>query len=341
MAFDGKTLTFEMYSFNRRLASTLGSTNKAVIVEFIAWSCRHKQSIDSGGYKEFYFDGHWWMKDTFDAWHERFDWLSKNTLKRYFKSLKDDGWIIQKKPRSRFADHTCYYRVDNTKLSSMIVSFVDYRDTKMVPTIENPKRSRVGAKMGSTPTQNGTSSSDKSLLSLLNKNICQSMESTDPRQSDNTHINSLFPDSKDDSNKSIPTQKPKKQPPLESKPKTKSYYTQGFLDAWNGYCGTLPKAQKLSEKRKRQIRSLLKENEDLTYWETVIKRLASSDFCTGKNDRGWTANIDFLLRPDTHLKIMEGQYDNKKPFSKQEKSWGERNDDFIRDELGGCLSNLF
>ena len=31
----------------------------------------------------------------------------------------------------------------------------------------------------------------------------------------------------------------------------------------------------------------------------------------GKNERGWKANFDFLMRPDTQYKVLEGQYDNK------------------------------
>lgn len=43
-----------------------------------------------------------------------------------------------------------------------------------------------------------------------------------------------------------------------------------------------------------------------------IFRVARSHFCTGKNDRGWRASFDWLLRPDTLVRVMEGRYDNKK-----------------------------
>jgi hypothetical protein len=41
-----------------------------------------------------------------------------------------------------------------------------------------------------------------------------------------------------------------------------------------------------------------------------VKRIASSAFCTGTNDRGWRATPDWLLRPDTAAKVLEGKYDD-------------------------------
>lgn len=52
----------------------------------------------------------------------------------------------------------------------------------------------------------------------------------------------------------------------------------------------------------------LEEKPDREYWTNVIDRIARSEFCRGKNDRGWVASIDFLLRPKTHIAVMEGQY---------------------------------
>ena len=49
-----------------------------------------------------------------------------------------------------------------------------------------------------------------------------------------------------------------------------------------------------------------------------MRRIVLSDFCNGKNDRGWKANFDFLLRPNTHIKAMEGAYDNREGSKKEE-----------------------
>jgi hypothetical protein len=47
------------------------------------------------------------------------------------------------------------------------------------------------------------------------------------------------------------------------------------------------------------------------YWVNVIQRMNRSSFCLGQGKDRWLANIDFLCRPDTSGKILEGQYDDK------------------------------
>ncbi len=60
--------------------------------------------------------------------------------------------------------------------------------------------------------------------------------------------------------------------------------------------------------RWKTAKARLSEQPDLGYWEQVVGRVAASPFCNGKNERGWLANFDFLVRPDTHARAMEGQY---------------------------------
>jgi len=47
------------------------------------------------------------------------------------------------------------------------------------------------------------------------------------------------------------------------------------------------------------------------YWISVINRINLSRFCRGSNDRYWRADFDFLVRPGTHHKVLEGKYDDK------------------------------
>lgn len=68
------------------------------------------------------------------------------------------------------------------------------------------------------------------------------------------------------------------------------------------------KAFASGSKRWNTCRSRLAEKPDLGYWVAVVKRIAASPFCRGDNGRSWRANFDFLIRPDTHIKAMEGSY---------------------------------
>lgn len=87
---------------------------------------------------------------------------------------------------------------------------------------------------------------------------------------------------------------------------------------WNEHCGKLKKCLSTSGGRGKHCSARFKENNDLSYWVTVVEKLSESSFCQGNNDRGWQASFDFFIKPDTHLKAMEGKYDNK-PFQHSNK----------------------
>jgi predicted transcriptional regulator len=84
-----------------------------------------------------------------------------------------------------------------------------------------------------------------------------------------------------------------------------------FLDKYNEICVSFPKVKSITEKRKKAIRKILKSYSDDDIIE-MFTNAESSDFLKGKNDRGWKANIDFMLREDKFVNILEGQYNGKK-----------------------------
>lgn len=67
----------------------------------------------------------------------------------------------------------------------------------------------------------------------------------------------------------------------------------------------------LSPRRRAAAQARLSERPSLDEWTRVIQRIAASDFCCGAGDRAWVATPDFLLRPDTAIKALEGAYDNR------------------------------
>ncbi|MGV8153408.1 MAG: DUF4373 domain-containing protein [Alkaliphilus sp.] len=83
-------------------------------------------------------------------------------------------------------------------------------------------------------------------------------------------------------------------------------------DIYNDTCISLPKINKLSKQRKNKIRARLKElGNNMIALEAVFKRVEDSNFCTGKNERGWRADFDWIIKnEDTIIKIQEGKYDN-------------------------------
>lgn len=43
----------------------------------------------------------------------------------------------------------------------------------------------------------------------------------------------------------------------------------------------------------------------------AIRRVGQSSFCTGSNDRGWRADLDFVLQDKSFLGLIEGKYENR------------------------------
>jgi hypothetical protein len=89
-----------------------------------------------------------------------------------------------------------------------------------------------------------------------------------------------------------------------------------LLELWNRVATNLPKIHGLNETRKRKIAALEKQGYSQKDWETLFLTANSTDFLIGKNDRGWRADFDFVLRSAT--KILEGSYGRVKFSGKDE-----------------------
>lgn len=79
---------------------------------------------------------------------------------------------------------------------------------------------------------------------------------------------------------------------------------------YNQYATNLPQVKILNDTRKKNINKLLKVFTEEQFKE-ICKIANTSDFLTGKNDRGWKADFDFLIRTDKAINILEGKFDNK------------------------------
>ena len=86
--------------------------------------------------------------------------------------------------------------------------------------------------------------------------------------------------------------------------------SQAIMEAWNS-CGHLPIIRELSDSRKRTLSARLGEGFFVLNWKAAIGRACKSNFCRGKNERGWKADFDWFIKPGTVAKIMEGKYDNR------------------------------
>jgi hypothetical protein len=91
-----------------------------------------------------------------------------------------------------------------------------------------------------------------------------------------------------------------------------------LLAMWNdaAHAHGMDGARAINSTRRRRIAKLIRDYPSRDYWREVIDRIAASGFCTGKiagyNGRTWRADFDFLTRYETHLKALEGKYDDDK-----------------------------
>ena len=115
----------------------------------------------------------------------------------------------------------------------------------------------------------------------------------------------------------------------EDKKREKKVNYQVVVDLWNS--SNEIKAQRLTDKRRAAIRQLLNEYSEQQIKE-VFQAVPKIPFLRGDNDRGWRADLDYTLRPDKFLKILEGGWETKKeqPTKTEYKGWNNDNKNEIQ-----------
>ncbi len=114
-------------------------------------------------------------------------------------------------------------------------------------------------------------------------------------------------------------------------------------DVYNSICKSLTKVRTVSNNRKQHLKARWRQfNYSLTTFEEVFRKVEASEFCKGKNDRGWRADFDWLIKNDHNMtKVLEGKYDNDKwrvidgtvNANSRNSSWRERNADAFNDPI--------
>lgn len=166
---------------------------------------------------------------------------------------------------------------------------------------------------------------DKALQNLIDKNLiikepCKNQSETDRYFANISSKETLLPEnisSKETLPNNIDISNTNNQQELftnninkeELEVRKKEELGKKFVADYNSICVSLPKCQRITPKRSKGIANLLKKYsyDDIL---TVFEKLEASDFCTGKKN-GWRADIDFILREDKFISVLEGKYDNR------------------------------
>lgn len=98
----------------------------------------------------------------------------------------------------------------------------------------------------------------------------------------------------------------------------------------------MPRVRELTDLRRKAIRMRWRENPDrqsIEWWRMFFDRVASSPFLCGSNERHWTADFDWLLKPANFVKVTEGKYDVAGPRIFSERT--QRNIENLREWANG------
>ena len=85
-----------------------------------------------------------------------------------------------------------------------------------------------------------------------------------------------------------------------------------FLEKFNEACPK--KCRSITPQRRKKLATRMANSQFANHLDEIFAKMKASDFLNGKNNRGWTPTIDWLLENDTNfMKILEGKYDNATP----------------------------
>lgn len=100
-----------------------------------------------------------------------------------------------------------------------------------------------------------------------------------------------------------------------------------IISAFNEICASLPKVQKLTDARKRAIKSvipLLGEGDPVDAFRGVFAQVQSSDFLCRRNTKtSFRASFDWIMNKKNILKIIEGNYSDSNKAEVSKEGWGE------------------
>ncbi len=100
---------------------------------------------------------------------------------------------------------------------------------------------------------------------------------------------------------------------LPEEPKKVRINYSEIVDLFKSICVDLSKPRALTDSRKAAIRNAKKQLDKLDVsFEEYFKKVQASDFLCRMAGRGtWKADIDFLMKSNSILQVLEGKYDNR------------------------------
>lgn len=104
-------------SYNGTIASKIGLYEAIILNQINYWV---KVNKDKENNERYYHNKMFWMYMTLDGWHEQFDYISKKTIQRALKKLKDNNLIYVGNFNPKSFDRTMWYCVNYDTVRSIL-----------------------------------------------------------------------------------------------------------------------------------------------------------------------------------------------------------------------------
>ena len=82
-------------------------------------------------------------------------------------------------------------------------------------------------------------------------------------------------------------------------------------DIYHKICISYPKLRSIDGNRKKAIAARWRTYKSLDIFEELFQIAENSSFLKGNNDRNWSADFDWMMKPTNFSKILEHKYDDR------------------------------
>ena len=216
-------------------------------------------------------EGVYWVYNTYQDWLKQFPFWSKDTVKRTIKSLERQNLLLSKNLNEDQFNKTKWYTINYTILEGLEKN-IDQNKRKQNQFIEERK----------------ILPSDECILHPSISKETETTTETNNSLSQNTRVsakdNKISTDDSDGKEREM-------------------------LNIWSEIVEGGSGKKQLTPVRKSKLGLLLKRyfENDLRQWKVFCERIKSSDFLMGKVTK-FKASIDWVLKEDIAVKILEGDY---------------------------------
>lgn len=82
-------------------------------------------------------------------------------------------------------------------------------------------------------------------------------------------------------------------------------------DLYHSICISYPTIKAIDGSRRKAVAARWRTNRSLDTFEELFRIAEASPFLKGQNDRNWSADFDWMMKPSNFTKILEHKYDDR------------------------------